>query len=399
MSAWMTRSRRRIVLRILLVLLPFLVATTGPSKAAATQSWPFWEKYSARFISPDGRVIDPEGDNRTTSEGQSYALFFALVNNNRPQFDKLLAWTQANLAGGDLSARLPAWLWGKAKDGQWKVLDQNPASDSDCWIAYDLVEAGRLWKNPKYTGLGRTMMGMIADQEVLKLPGFGLMLMPGPSAYFTHGESYILNPSYVPHFLFARFAAVDPAGPWGGIASNILPFLKDSARNGFAMDWVNYTSASGFTPSPGPAPPQPGQVPPPPLGSYDAIRVYLWAGMENPGGPTRENLVAAVMGMANVLSIRSAPPEKVTGDGKPVPGDGPVGFSASVLPYLRTLPQAANAVRMQEQRVAGQLDPTTGLYGKVPAYYDQNLILFANGFHEQRYSFGPYGELKVQWAH
>jgi endoglucanase len=52
----------------------------------------------------------------------------------------------------------------------------------------------------------------------------------------------------------------------------------------------------------------------------------------------------------------------------------------------------------QKQRIDAQLDPATGLYGKDPAYYDQNLILFASGFDQKKFGFGPDGELKVQWT-
>ena len=49
------------------------------------------------------------------AKGQSYALFFALVANDQATFDKVLAWTERHLAEGDLSARLPAWLWGEKR--------------------------------------------------------------------------------------------------------------------------------------------------------------------------------------------------------------------------------------------------------------------------------------------
>src|ERR1700733_8236993 len=103
MSAWWTRSR----LRILLSILPFLMAAVG-CRSAAVQTWPLWEKYAGRFISVDGRVVDPMRGDITTSEGQSYALFFALVNNDRARFDLLFQWTVANLASGDLGTHLPA---------------------------------------------------------------------------------------------------------------------------------------------------------------------------------------------------------------------------------------------------------------------------------------------------
>jgi endoglucanase len=42
-------------------------------------------------------------------------------------------------------------------------------------------------------------------------------------------------------------------------------------------------------------------------------------------------------------------------------------------------------------------DPSTGLYGKDLAYYDQNLALFSAGFLSDRFRFGSGGELNVEW--
>jgi len=38
-----------------------------------------------------------------------------------------------------------------------------------------------------------------------------------------------------------------------------------------------------------------------------------------------------------------------------------------------------------------------GLYGEPPAYYDQNLALFAEGFVGGRFGFRSDGSLKVEW--
>jgi endoglucanase len=233
--------------------------------------WLLWNAYSTRFIDAQGRVIDPQGEGRTTSEGQAYALFFALADNDRACFDRLLTWTQANLANGDLQTRLPAWLWGKNKDGEWKTLDPNSASDADLWMAYTLVEAGRLWKYPTYANLGRRMMAEIANSEVADLPGFGLMLLPGPTG-FHHDRIWTLNPSYVPLFIFERLAAVDPAGPWRQIALGIPRLLQQSARHGFAMDWVEYVPGDGFYPAPVHPDKDATRPGAGPGGSYDARR-------------------------------------------------------------------------------------------------------------------------------
>jgi endoglucanase len=74
-----------------------------------------------------------------------------------------------------------------------------------------------------------------------------------------------------------------------------------------------------------------------------------------------------------------------------------VGFSAAVLPYLRGYPEFSRAYARQLVRLNAQKDATSGLYGKDIAYYDQNLALFATGFLDARFRFGPGGELNVEW--
>jgi len=384
---------------LLLVIVVFLVGATGGCKQGP---WTLWNAYAVHFIDTQGRVVDPQGGGRTTSEGQSYALFFALADNDRSRFDHVLKWTQDNLGSGNLATHLPAWLWGKSKEGDWKTLDATSAADSDVWIAYSLVEAGRLWKNPAYTNLGRQMMSQIARQEVAELPGFGMMLMPGPAPLFLHKGTWTLNPSYVPLFIVQRFAVIDPAGPWGAIAINTPRFLRQSTRHGFAMDWVDYVPSDGFYPAsaPGAAASTDAKKtdPPPPVGSYDAIRVYLWAGMLDASSQTHNEIVSALSGMGSYLANHGAPPERVNNQGIPLEQDGPVGFSAAVLPYLRAFPGGEKAAAQQRIRMSGQLNPGSGLYGKDPAYYDQNLVLFATGFLDDRFSFGPRGELMVEWT-
>ncbi len=218
----MTLGKSRPGKRWWLIACLLMLAATGGCKQGP---WTLWNSYAARFIDAQGRVIDPQGGDRTTSEGQAYALFFALAGNDRATFDRVLAWTRNNLASGDLETHLPAWLWGKDKDGAWKTLDPNSASDADVWMAYTLVEAGRLWRVPAYTNLGRQMMAQIAKNEVADLPGFGPMLLPGPTG-FQHGRFWTLNPSYMPLFLFERLAAEDPAGPWKQIALGIPGMLE-----------------------------------------------------------------------------------------------------------------------------------------------------------------------------
>jgi len=384
----------------LLAWLGFSGAAHGTAQAntqtdAQTAHAKLWHAYESRFISGDGRVIDPYGNNWTTSEGQSYAMFFALVNNDRARFDSLLHWTESNLAQGDLNTHLPSWSWGQAKDGNWGVIDPNPASDSDLWIAYDLVEAGRLWKEPRYSAIGRHMAANIAHHEVTNLPGFGPALLPGPIGFkFPH--SYVLNPSYTPLFILDRLAELEPAGPWADVAALFPKMMEHSQRGGFAMDWLCYEQGSGFSPCD-----KDGKKSPPPLGSYDAIRVYLWAGMLPDTNVVKSKLLQALPGMNAYLQHYPAPPEKINSDGSAQTQAGPVGFSAALLPYLKSLSNDA-AVAQQMVRLKSQLDEKSNLYGQGygsgPTYYDQNLALFGTGWMEKRFQFGSSGELLVRWS-
>ncbi|AWQ50312.1 MAG: cellulose synthase complex periplasmic endoglucanase BcsZ [Serratia marcescens] len=343
--------------------------------AAAACEWPGWQQYKQYYISPQGRVIDPSSPNKiTTSEGQSYGLFFALVANDRPTFDRLLAWTENNLAAGDLSARLPAWLWGESDDKQWKVLDANSASDADLWIAYNLLEAGRLWKSRRYQTLGTLLLQRIGREEVADIPGLGLMLLPGKVGFVAE-DRWRLNPSYLPPQLLARFAALN--GPWRAMRQVNQRLWLDTAPHGFSPDWVVWRVGAGW---------QPDTVKPN-VGSYDAIRVYLWAGMLADDDEHKAALLERFQPMAQLTAKQGVPPEKTdTASGKTT-GDGPVGFSASMLPMLAT---QAEALAAQRQRIS-EHPPGDD------AYFSASLTLFGQGWDQQRYRFNRQGELQPSW--
>src|SRR5579864_296187 len=252
------------------------------SAAAATPAgpcgdWPAYRTFVERFVQADGRVIDfSTPEQKTTSEGQSYGLFFALVANDRATFDRLLGWTRTNLAANQFdpaNVRLPSWAWGKKPDGSYGVLDPNSASDSDLWIAYDLLQAGRLWQEPAYTKLGQALAEQIVRREVADLAGLGPMLLPGPQGFQT-GDVTRLNPSYLPLPVLRGLAHDLPGGPWNSLAGNGYKLVKTTSPHGFAPDWAAWRAGQFVVD------PKTGDT-----GSYDAIRVYLWAGLASSADP------------------------------------------------------------------------------------------------------------------
>ncbi len=205
------------------------------------------------------------------------------------------------------------------------------------------------------------------------------MLLPG-AAGFAHKSWWTLNPSYLPSFVFERLAAVDAQGPWKKIAEGIPRLIRESSRRGYAMDWVSYTPGHRFTPAAQPS--DPSDLPAPPMGSNDAIRVCLWAGMLDENDASRAEILNALPAMSSYLASHGAPPESISADGMPSDAAGSVGFSAAVLPCLRAMPGSGKALVKQSMRVREQRDPLTGMYGRDVAYDDQNLALFATGFLE-----------------
>src|SRR5277367_1209663 len=229
------------------ILLVMTLALCCHSVTARASAWPLWDHYAAHFLSPQGRVIDPARHSMTTSEGQSYAMFFALVAGDRDSFERIQAWTQENLAQGDLARNLPAWSWGRKDDGSWGVLDQNSASDSDLWVAYSLLEAGDLWVKPAYSRTGRALLSLIAKNESAQLPQVGAVLLPGRYGFHSDAGHWVLNPSYMPLPLLLAAMHADPQGPWNSMASALPGWLQEASPSGFAMDWVEYTNGKGFS--------------------------------------------------------------------------------------------------------------------------------------------------------
>lgn len=364
-------------------MISWAVAALLAAPAPCGEAWPHWTRYLESFVSKDGRVIDRSSGDHSTSEGQAYALFFALVANDRPSFARLLAWTEQNLAGGDLSANLPAWNWGRRPNRSWGVLDANSASDADLWLGYALLEAGRLWKEPQWDGLARRILANVASREVTTIEGLGPMLLPGPRG-FADARQVRLNPSYEPPQVLRRFASANVPGPWAEVLESTVRMLRETALEGAVADWVAFQPGHGFLPDA-----VHGRT-----GSYDAIRTYLWVGMMADDDPRKAELARSASGLLRLLEKNGALPERVDVRSLQTRGNAPVGFAAALLPLARTLGDARATARLDARVTAARKD---GVYGTPPTYYDQNLVLFGRGFVESRFHFAADGALVPAW--
>lgn len=358
-------------------------AQAQPTAAGGGRTaWPAWDAFKSQFINEGGRVVsDDDGGGQTYSEGQSYALFFALVANDRPMFDKLLRWTENNLCEGDMTARLPAWLWGRRPDGSWGVIDSNAASDADLWIAYALGEAGRLWNERSYRALSALLAARVLREETADIPGLGPTLLPAPKGFVQPNGRWRLNPSYMPMHQMHWLAASDYDPQWKKLVDSSLKVIRGASPKGFTPDWTVYDAKQGFLIDTEGK--EKGQ------GTYNAIRVYLWAGVMHADAPGRKVLLDTLAPMARYVREQGYPPESIdilTGQAS---GPAPSGFSAAMLPFLRAM---GDDKALQSQRMRLEARPL-----RPKAYYEQVLALFGQGAFEGQYRFTATGQLLARW--
>lgn len=223
-----------------------------------------WRFFKKKFVSVGGRVIDDGNGGISHSEGQGYGMLIAAAYRDRATFDRIWTWTRKNLQTrpGD---KLLSWRWEPEKDGG-KVTDPNNASDGDVLVAWALLRAFRIWKEPQYQ---KEALRILADLNRLNVVSTdrGIVLLPGTEGFLKYGVA-TLNPSYYVFPAFDEFAAALPSGPWKRLKENGLDLLK-VARFGrwhLPPDWMVEKEEISVSPD---FPPDFG---------YNAVRVPLYLG-------------------------------------------------------------------------------------------------------------------------
>ena len=357
-----------------------LLTATAQARDGDCTPWPEWQAFERLYVSDDGRVVDAStAQSATVSEGQAYALTFALVANDPAAFAKVLGWTRDNLSAGDLGRTLPAWKWGRAADGKWTVLDRNSASDADLWMAYTLGEAGRLWHDASYSELSRAMTALILRDEVAHVPGLGATILPGARGFVSQ-QTWRLNASYVPMQLLRALQRSGDRALWSAVLDSSQRVIIGSAPRGYAADWVLYRESQGFS----------ADTATDGVGSYNAIRVYLWAGMLAEDDPQAERLALQLAPMA-AAAARNATPESIDTNTLEAHGTASAGFLAALLPLLTHFKQT-KVVQGYRKRIEAEALRDN------QHYYNDALTLFGLGWLEGRLRFDRHGQLHVGWS-
>jgi len=359
-----------------------LFAFNANAQGEQCEPWQSWQVFKNHFVSQDGRVIDLGSEGSiTTSEGQSYALFFALIANDKAAFDSVLNWTQEHLSEGDLSTRLPAWKWGLNKNSVGGILDSNPASDSDLWIAYSLSQAAILWDDRRYSILAAVLAQRIIREETAYITGLGLSLLPAPAGFEFDNERYKLNPSYSPLFIYQQFKKLYPHSPWHQLHEGSAKLILDTAKQGVSPDWVMFDSNRGFyydrkTTD---------------IGNYNAIRVYLWASMMAKDAPYKQELLTKFTPFIESIKKRGYVPLNTYSQSGKSDKRGPLGFNAALLPLLAEQGNDELVMAIQQKLMIDKSFTQT-------RYYDSVLNLFGESAVNKRFKITADGTLQPTWS-
>jgi endoglucanase len=212
-----------------------------------------WQVYQQRFIQADGRVIDREANDRSTSEGQAYALLRAVWIDDRDTFDRVLQWSETNLQRRDMDGNrsdlLWAWKWGQQPNGNWGTIDRNFASDGDIDAITALIWAAKRWDQPQYLDLARrkltdlwNLSTLPTDMSPAEKNANIRYLLPGPrEAFQPQPTRVLLNPSYFAPYAFRLFAQIDAERNWLSLVEGsyqVLEAMGSLSAQGLPSDWL-----------------------------------------------------------------------------------------------------------------------------------------------------------------
>lgn len=137
------------------------------------------------YVEDDGRVVRIDQGGDTVSEGQAYGMLIAVTAGDQDRFDRIWAWTRANLARPD---GLFSWRWEAGE-----VVDPSSASDAEIDMARALLVAAERFADPGYRDQAVTLGDAVLEHMTIETDA-GRVLVAGEWA--TALPAWF-NPSYV----------------------------------------------------------------------------------------------------------------------------------------------------------------------------------------------------------
>jgi endo-1,4-beta-D-glucanase Y len=223
-----------------------------------------WLVYRNRFMETDGRIVDARAGGISHSESQGYGMLLAVKAGERKDFQRIWAWTSANLYVRE--DKLAAWKWDPAATPA--VQDLNHATDGDLLIAWALALAALRWTHTAYADEARAITHAIGASLVIDSQ-IGKVLLPGASGFTgsDQDDGPVVNLSYWVFPAIADLGALSPEFPAKELIQSGLKLAR-LARFGTSKLPSNWISLKGL----GPVPAAAYQA----VFGYDAARIPLY---------------------------------------------------------------------------------------------------------------------------
>jgi len=327
-----------------------------------------WKAYGDRFIHPDGYVIDYKAeDQRTTSEGQAYAMLRAVIINDQATFDRTLAWAEVNLDRPTDS--LWSWHWNTASG----IQDPHFATDSDVDAITALIFAARRWNCPAYEALAKQKLGDLWRLAIADIQG-KQFLLPGDRAAFQKPNQVVVNPSYFAPYAYRLFAQVDPNRNWNRLVGDGYQLLEDMtafSSAGLPADWI------AFNPQTEQFEPLPADRRIQSIYSFDAFRVWWRVGLDanwNNSARAKAYLKQYLPGLAQRWREEQAIAAVISLDGEALVDYEGTAQYAMLYPVMKLVDRTA-AFEIFKEKLLGSY--SKGVWDDKNAYYTNNLAWFA----------------------
>lgn len=206
---------------------------TGASEKQAEKAYADWkQRYVVPVTTGMSRVVNPQDQAATVSEGMGYGLLFSAAMDDAETFEQLWNYVRNHLNENGLME------WKISRSGE--VVGSGSASDADQDIAYALLLAAEKWpEHEDYLRGAKKMIAAIAHHEIagnhLLLPGDGW------------GDDFKLNPSYISPAYYTAFQTVTGDSRWAEVSKANLLLLSQLAHpeTGLLPDWVNNDRSIG----------------------------------------------------------------------------------------------------------------------------------------------------------
>lgn len=237
---------------------------TGPSANPALLV-PAYLQWKNTFVK-GGKVVRPENQNDTVSEGIAYGMLIAVNFHDKALFDQLYATWTANATAGTLMT----WCLGAGGGGTGTACNAQgggSATDADEDAAFALLQAAKIFGDSTYKDKAMAMIKDIYAKDIASN-------LPTGGSNYTGSDP--TNPSYFAPAFYAAFKEAGDSNPWDSVISAVysaIGKLSGLNSNGLFSAWCS-GGCSAFSTNKG------GSDQNDLLYQYDSHRIPMRLGMD-----------------------------------------------------------------------------------------------------------------------